>query len=219
MVIYYNIDHSSVLEEKKIVANLTKKRTVPSGIRIMNVGKEYDNKIVALSDINLEITKGEILTILGPNGAGKSTLINILTNQIAASTGYAKVGPFMIHSELFIDAYYVQRLIGICSQFDYLFEELTVYESLHLYCRLRGIKENKINEYISDKLISVGLEEKANERISSLSGGMKRRLSICISTIGEPFIIFMDEPTTGLDPNNRRKIWKLINVIIINIVT
>jgi ABC-type multidrug transport system ATPase subunit len=185
----------------------------------MNVGKEFENGICALTDINLEITKGEILTILGPNGAGKSTLINILTNQISSTTGYGKVGPFIIHSELFIDAHYVQRLIGICSQFDYLFEEFTVYESLHLYSRLRGIKENKIDEYINQKLISVGLENKINERISNLSGGMKRRLSICISTLGEPFIIFMDEPTTGLDPNNRRKIWKLINVLYINQVS
>jgi ABC-type multidrug transport system ATPase subunit len=201
------------------VACLTKKRTVPSGIRIMNLGKEYDNGTCALTDINLEITKGEILTILGPNGAGKSTLINILTNQISSTSGFAKVGPFSIHSELFIDAHYVQRLIGICSQFDYLFEEFTVYESLHLFARLRGINENTIDEYIDRKLISVGLENKSSEKISKLSGGMKRRLSICISTLGEPFIIFMDEPTTGLDPNNRRKIWKLINVDYIKIVS
>lgn len=180
----------------------------------MSISKEYENGTIALKDVNLEILKGEILTILGPNGAGKSTLINILTNQIASSSGFAKVGPFMIHSDLFLDAHYVQRLIGICSQYDYLFEEFTVYETLHLYSKLRGIKENKIDNYIKEKLVSVGLENKINERVGRLSGGMKRRLSICISTIGEPFIIFMDEPTTGLDPNNRRKIWKLINVYI-----
>jgi ABC-type multidrug transport system ATPase subunit len=177
----------------------------------MSIGKTYKIN-PALADVNMEVTKGEIITILGPNGAGKSTLINILTGQLSSSTGYAKVGPFIIHNDLFIDANYVKRLIGVCSQFDYLWDELTVYETLHMYARLRGISATKVNEYIEEKLLSVNLDKKKNERVSSLSGGMKRRLSICISTLGEPFIIFMDEPTTGLDPNNRRKIWKLINV-------
>jgi ABC-type transporter Mla maintaining outer membrane lipid asymmetry ATPase subunit MlaF len=209
-------DDISVNNEKKHVANLNKKRTIPSGIRIMSLGKTYKTDPV-LVDINMEITKGEIVTILGPNGAGKSTLLNILTGQLASSTGYAKVGPFMIHNDLFIDANYLRRIIGVCSQHDYLWDELTVSEILHMYSRLRGISKSKIDEYVKDKLLSVNLDKKSDERVSSLSGGMKRRLSICISTLGEPFIIFMDEPTTGLDPNNRRKIWKLINVFILNI--
>lgn len=162
----------------------------------------------------MEITKGEIVTILGPNGAGKSTLINILTSQLSASEGYAKLGPFIIHQELITDNLYVKRLIGICSQFDYLWEELTVKETLLMYSRLRGIKEHKIEKYVEEKILDVNLEKKKNDFVSTLSGGMKRRLSICISTLGEPSVIFMDEPTTGLDPNNRRKIWQLINVLI-----
>jgi ABC-type multidrug transport system ATPase subunit len=177
----------------------------------MSIGKTYKSE-PALSDINMEITKGEIITILGPNGAGKSTLLNILTGQLSSSTGYAKVGPFMIHNDLFIDASYLRRIIGVCSQFDYLWDELNVYETLSMYSRLRGISNPKLDEYVKEKLVSVNLEKKAYEKVSSLSGGMRRRLSICIATLGEPFILFMDEPTTGLDPNNRRKIWKLINV-------
>jgi ABC-type multidrug transport system ATPase subunit len=205
--------HISVVREKTEVAKLNKRRAVPSGIRIMCVGKTYQNNLKALSDVNIEITKNELITILGPNGAGKSTLINILTSQIASTNGYAKVGPFTIHSELFLDAIYVKRLIGICSQFDYLWEDLTVSETLILYSRLRGIKETRISTYVDEKIVSVGLEKKKNELVSKLSGGMRRRLSICIATLGEPLIIIMDEPTTGLDPNNRRKIWKLINSI------
>jgi ABC-type multidrug transport system ATPase subunit len=182
----------------------------------MSIGKTY-KKDPALQDVNMEISKGEIITILGPNGAGKSTLLNILTGQLSSGSGYAKVGPFMIHNDMFIDMNYIKRLIGVCSQYDYLWDELTVYETIYLYSRLRGISMSKIEEYITDKLVSVNLEKKRNERVNSLSGGMKRRLSICISTLGEPFIIFMDEPTTGLDPINRRKIWKLINVKVFKI--
>ena len=206
-------NHVSVNIEKKNVAMLNKKRGIPNGIRVMAVGKKYENDFEALFDVNLEINKGEVFTILGPNGAGKSTLINILTSQMAGTHGYAKVGPFSIHSDLFIDSIYVKRLIGICSQFDYLWEELTIYETLFLYARLRGIKEHLIEHYIDDKIAEVGLEKKKNEQVSKLSGGMRRRLSICISTLGDPLIIFMDEPTSGLDPNNRRKIWNLINKI------
>jgi ABC-type multidrug transport system ATPase subunit len=206
-------NHISVTNEKKLVATLNKKGIVPNGIRIMSVSKKYPNGLKALNDINIEISKDEVFTILGPNGAGKSTLINILTSQISSSEGLAKVGPFMIHSDLFIDSIYLKRMIGICSQFDYFWEDLTVYETLYVYSRLRGISLNKIENYIDEKIFEVGLERKKFEKVSKLSGGMRRRLSICISTLGDPFIIFMDEPTSGLDPNNRRKIWKLINNI------
>jgi ABC-type multidrug transport system ATPase subunit len=206
-------NHYSVVEEKKIVANLNKRGSVPEGIRILSIEKVFPNGFQALSDVNIEICKGEIFTILGPNGAGKSTLINILTNQISSNEGFAKVGPFVIHSEMFLDSIYLKRIIGICSQNDYFWEELSVYEILYIYSKLRGISDIRISQYIEEKISEVGLENKKNERVSRLSGGMRRRLSICISTIGDPFIIFMDEPTSGLDPNNRRKIWQLINKI------
>lgn len=117
-------------------------------MRLLSISKEFDNGVKALTDINMEIFKDEIVTILGPNGAGKSTLINILTGQLSPSDGYAKIGPFMIHNEMFLDSIYVKRLIGICSQFDYLWEELTVRETLALYSRLRGKIHTNIKEYL-----------------------------------------------------------------------
>jgi len=176
--------------------------------------KIYGRKHIALEDINMEISKGELLTILGPNGAGKSTLINILIGQIGSSFGYAKIGPFIIHHELIVDSYYIKRLVGICSQFDFFWEELTVYETVYLFSRLRGIQEERIKEYIDQKILEVNLTKIKNEKVACLSGGMKRRLSICVSLLGDPSVIFMDEPTSGLDPLNRKKIWKLINVYI-----
>jgi len=138
-------------------------------------------------------------------------LLNILTCQIQATQGYAKLGPFIIKDDFTLDIEYVKRLVGICSQFDYLWDELSVYENLYYYSRLRGIKCSNIDQYILTKLKEVNLEDKIHSKAGKLSGGMRRRLSICISSLGDPYIIFMDEPTTGLDPNNRRNIWKLIN--------
>ena len=155
-----------------------------------------------------------MIAILGPNGAGKSTLINILIGQIGSSFGHSKIGPFIVHHELIVDSYYIKRLIGICSQFDSFWDELTVYETVYLFSRLRGIKDDRIKDYINKKLLEVNLLKKINEKVAKLSGGMKRRLSICISLLGDPSIIFMDEPSSGLDPINRKKIWKLINVCI-----
>jgi len=191
---------------------------VPKGIRLLCESKIYNKKIVALDDINLEIRKGELLTVLGSNGSGKSTLINILTGQISNSFGHAKIGPFIIHHELIVDSYYIKRLVGICGQADSFWEELTVFETIYLFSRLRGIKEERIKEYITEKILEVNLMKKKDEKVGNLSGGMKRRLSICISLIGDPTVILMDEPTTGLDPINRKKIWKLINVKLINIL-
>jgi len=207
------------LKEKLDVSENSKKRSVPNGIRILCESKFYNKKHIALEDINLEISKGELLTILGPNGAGKSTLINILIGQIGSSFGHAKIGPFIIHHELIIDSFYIKRLVGICSQFDSFWEDLTVYETIFLFSRLRGIKEERIREYIDQKILEVNLMKKKNEKVGSLSGGMKRRLSICVSLLGDPSVIFMDEPTSGLDPINRKKIWKLINVSIYYIFT
>lgn len=207
------------MKEKLDVSENSKKRSVPNGIRILCESKFYNKKHIALEDINLEISKGELLTILGPNGAGKSTLINILIGQIGSSFGHAKIGPFIIHHELIIDSFYIKRLVGICSQFDSFWEDLTVYETIFLFSRLRGIKEERIREYIDQKILEVNLMKKKNEKVGSLSGGMKRRLSICVSLLGDPSVIFMDEPTSGLDPINRKKIWKLINVSIYYIFT
>lgn len=206
------IGHKSVIREKLSTAKQSKKRSLPSGIRILSESKIYNKKHIALEDINLEINKGELITILGPNGAGKSTLINILIGQIGCSFGHAKIGPFIIHHELIVDSYYIKRLIGICSQFDSFWDELTVYETMYLFSRLRGIKEDRLKDYIDHKILEVNLVKKKFEKVGNLSGGMKRRLSICISMLGDPTVIFMDEPTSGLDPINRKKIWRLINV-------
>ena len=202
----------SVIEEKKKIALLHRKRQPPNGIRILQINRKYKNNngeiIEAINDINLDILKGESFALLGPNGSGKTTLINLLSCQLKANKGYAKIGPFIIHSEMFIDSLYIKKMIGVCSQFDLFWEEMTVMETISFFAYLKGVILQKT---IYDKIIEFGLNGKENERINCLSGGMRRRVSLLISTLGDPYILYLDEPTTGLDPVNKRKIWKIIN--------
>ena len=204
----------SVINEKKKIALLHRRRQPPNGIRILSLSKKFKNNsneiIEAINDINIDIQKGESFGLLGPNGAGKTTLINLLSCQIKANKGYAKIGPFIIHSEMFIDSLYIQRMIGVCCQFDLFWEEMTVLEIISFFGRLKGI--NYI-EKIQEKITLFGLNGKQKEYVSQLSGGMRRRLSLLISILGDPFILYLDEPTTGLDPVNRRKIWKIIDML------
>ncbi len=109
---------------------------------------------------------------------------------------------------MFIDSLYIKKMIGVCSQFDLFWEEMTVLETISFFAYLKGVILQKI---IYDKIIEFGLNGKENERINRLSGGMRRRVSLLISTLGDPYILYLDEPTTGLDPVNKRKIWKIIN--------
>mmetsp|Transcript_34316 Transcript_34316/g.33929 ORF Transcript_34316/g.33929 Transcript_34316/m.33929 type:complete len:164 (-) Transcript_34316:339-830(-) len=104
----------------------------------------------------------------------------------------------------------IRKDLGIVPQFDILWERMTVEEHLRLFCHLKEIPEKLINNMIKSTLIDVGLQNQADNEVRTLSGGMKRRLSIAISGLGNPKIIIMDEPTTGLDPVSRRKVWELI---------
>lgn len=144
--------------------------------------------------------------MLGHNGAGKSTLINILTGILGASAGTANVCGLDLGQNIAE----VQRLIGLVPQFDILWGELTAGEHLRLFAKLRGVPESDIPALIKQKLAEVNLGNVENSLVRTFSGGMKRRLSVAMGGIGNPKIIIMDEPTTGMDPVNKRSVWKLI---------
>ena len=200
-----------------------------NGISIIGASKDYylnktffcQSKTVlhALKPTYLHIPFGELFTLLGHNGAGKSTLLNILTGNLSPTGGNAKIGSADLSTGLY-------SLIGLCPQHDILWDELTAREHIQLYCKLRSkllsynnidYKEEVINDVITDKLTSVNLLNVADDRVGTYSGGMKRRLSILLSTIGNQKVIFLDEPTTGLDPVNRRFIWKMIQELKSNL--
>lgn len=185
-----------------------------NGISIKGLGKVFKAKtfcksksdIHAVNSFSLEINNKELLAVLGHNGAGKSTLINILTGLTSCSYGTAKVFGFDINEEMGE----IRKILGVCPQHDILWNELTAKEHLILFSMLKHVPYEKALTEAEEKLIQVKLIHVQNRYVGTFSGGMKRRLSVAISGVGNPKIIILDEPTTGMDPINRRSAWKLI---------
>ncbi|KAJ3196136.1 hypothetical protein HK101_009969 [Irineochytrium annulatum] len=161
---------------------------------------------LAVKDVTFAAEEGLIFGLLGPNGAGKTTLISILTGLYEASSGNAQLAGFNYKTES--DSVY--KVIGVCPQFDILWDELTVGEHLYFYARLKGIDAKDEKECVRKALANVSLSSLETRLTKGLSGGEKRRLSIAIALIGDPSVVFLDEPTTGLDPEVRRLIWNII---------
>ena len=187
---------------------------IESGISIKGLGKVFKSNsccrgsedIHAVNDFSLEIYNRELLTILGHNGAGKSTLINILTGISSSSYGSATIFGFDINE----DMREIRKILGVCPQHDILWNELTAREHLILFARLKEIPYKEAMRDADEKLMQVKLSHVKNRLVGTFSGGMKRRLSVAISGVGNPKLIILDEPTTGMDPINRRSAWKLI---------
>ena len=173
-----------------------------------------------------EIKKNELFCLLGPNGAGKTTTINMLVGNLPPTSGQALQYGHSVCSPAGMRA--TRKIIGVCPQFDVQWGQLSAYEHLKLFGTLKGIDAEALNAEIKTRLDEVGLsykepwlcgtaEEKAaakvgfGSRVSTFSGGEKRRLSVAMALMGEPKIIYLDEPTTGMDPISRREVWNLIN--------
>ncbi|RLN68519.1 hypothetical protein BBJ29_003872 [Phytophthora kernoviae] len=174
---------------------------------IRNLRQQYGHGgKVALDDLCLSISKGECFGYLGINGAGKSTTMKVLTGEIAPTNGFVTLGGY----DLSKDRDKARRVVGYCPQFDSLHDLLTVEEQLELYARLKGIPSDRVKMAVDKKIEEVGLEEYRTKLTRGLSGGNKRKLSTAIALIGSPSIIFLDEPSTGVDPSSRRKMWDVI---------
>ena len=202
--------------ERDKVLQLERDGTTVNGIRILGIDKTFQlgickkRQLHALKNVYMEIERGELLALLGHNGAGKSTLINILTGILGCNSGTAKICGLDLTNNISE----IQRIIGLVPQFDILWGELTAGEHLSLFAELKGISRSEIPALIKQKLAEVNLEKQENALVRTFSGGMKRRLSVAIGGIGNPKIVIMDEPTTGMDPINKRMVWKLISVIL-----
>lgn len=177
-------------------------------IRIKNLQKNYD-KTRALSGIDLTLSKGELFAYLEPNGAGKTTTIRILTGLTKLTQGTAVLNGHDIRTESLA----AKRQCGLVPQHINLDSELTVYENLDIHGRLFGMsvlqRKTRINELIG----YVNLSDRAKSLVKQLSGGLKRRVMIARALLHQPNILFMDEPTVGLDADIRRRIWSLIKKI------
>ena len=206
----------TVLDEYNKIKNAENNNVFLDGLRIVGASKTYNlshgKKLKALENVFLDVSRGELLSLLGHNGAGKTTLINALCGNISITNGYAIINDINITDEN-IKSKYKRQLIGLCPQHDILWEELTPYEHIELYSYIRNYVKSDIQEIVKIKMKEVNLEHVTNDKVSTFSGGMKRRISILLSTIGNPNVVFLDEPSTGLDPVNRRFIWNMIKEI------
>ena len=177
-------------------------------IKIENLSKIYGRK-KALDSISLNINKGDIFGVLGPNGAGKTTLISIVTTLIYPTSGKVVVGGYDISK----DGKDVRKMIGVVFQDFLLDEDLTAFDNLDIHARLYKINNEERIQTIDKFLKVVDLYEERNNKVSTFSGGMKRRLEIARGLMNHTSILFLDEPTLGLDPIAKRNVWKYIKDI------
>jgi ABC-2 type transport system ATP-binding protein len=164
----------------------------------------------AVDAIDLTVTEGEIFGVLGPNGAGKTTMLNMLATLLTIDGGEAKIFGYDVRTQ----HHEVRQLIGVTGQFASVDENLTGRENLWLFGRLQGLSSKKAHGIGDDLLAQFDLTEAANRPISQFSGGMRRRLDLAASLITRPAVIFLDEPTTGLDPRNRSQMWDTIRDLV-----
>ena len=182
-------------------------------VRVVNLQKKFTSclpcgskEVNAVNGVSFVVEYGEIFCLLGHNGAGKTTTINMLTGLFDPSDGGASICGYDVLTEM--DS--VRKNLGVCPQHDILWNELTPYEHLHLFSTLKGVKKEDVNSSIDKLLEQVNLSHVRSSQVGTFSGGMKRRLSVAISAIGNPKVIYFDEPSTGLDPVSRAQLWKLI---------
>jgi oleandomycin transport system ATP-binding protein len=168
--------------------------------------KNY-GKTMALAGLDLAVPAGQVLGLLGPNGAGKTTAVRILCTLLRPDSGSARVGGFDVAAQ----PDQVRALIGLTGQYAAVDEDLTGQENLVLIGRLLGLSRAETRRRASELLDRFGLAEAARRLVKTYSGGMRRRLDLTASLIGRPRVLFLDEPTTGLDPAGRNGVWDLIS--------
>lgn len=172
-------------------------------IQVKGLKKSYKQHQV-LKGVDFEVEKGSIFALLGSNGAGKTTVVKILTTLLKADGGAAAINGLDVAS----NPDHVRQVISLTGQFAAVDEILTGRENLIMIAKLRYLKDPR--QVAEDLLKRFGLTDAADRRVATYSGGMRRRLDIALSLVGKPQIIFLDEPTTGLDPEARIEVWKVV---------
>ena len=166
-----------------------------------NLAKSYGD-FTAVKGITFDIKEGEIFSLLGPNGAGKTTTISMLSTLYAPTSGDATIGGHSVTK----DPMAVKRVIGVVPQDLALYEDLTAKENLVFWGQMYGLGGKSLNSRVDEVLEQIGLTDKAKNRVKTYSGGMKRRVNIGVGLLHKPRLLFMDEPTVGIDPQSRRAI-------------
>ncbi|MEQ4207356.1 ATP-binding cassette domain-containing protein [Actinopolymorpha sp. B9G3] len=188
---------------------MTRSAIAASGLR-----KAYKDKIV-LDGIDLDVAAGTIFSLLGPNGAGKTTTVNVLSTLMKADGGTVRVAGHDVATETKA----VRAAIGVTGQFAAVDDLLTGQENLQLMADLKRLGSGESKRVVTDLLERFDLTESAQKMAATYSGGMRRKLDLAMTLVGKPRIIFLDEPTTGLDPRSRRTMWDTIRLLVAEGVT
>ncbi|MFE3441587.1 ATP-binding cassette domain-containing protein [Nocardia sp. NPDC059180] len=185
-----------------------------SAIAVSGLRKNYGDKVV-LDGIDLDVGTGTVFSLLGPNGAGKTTTVNVLSTLLEPDGGSVRVAGHDVVSE----AKAVRAAIGVTGQFAAVDELLTGQENLQLMVDLKGFSAKDGKRTVAELLERFDLTEAAAKPASTYSGGMRRKLDLAMTLVGNPQIIFLDEPTTGLDPRSRRTMWSIVSDLVADGVT
>jgi ABC-2 type transport system ATP-binding protein len=185
-----------------------------SAIAVSGLRKAFGDKTV-LDGIDLEVGTGTVFSLLGPNGAGKTTTVNVLTTLMKADSGTVRVAGHDVATETKA----VRAAIGVTGQFAAVDELLTGQENLQLMADLKHLDSAEAGPLVTDLLKRFDLAESAQKLVATYSGGMRRKLDLAMTLVGNPRIIFLDEPTTGLDPRSRRTMWEIIRELVADGVT
>ncbi|MBV6449760.1 MAG: Daunorubicin/doxorubicin resistance ATP-binding protein DrrA [Anaerolineales bacterium] len=174
---------------------------MPAILESQNLVKKYGD-FTAVKGVTFDIKEGEIFSLLGPNGAGKTTTISMLSTLYTPTSGDATIGGHSITK----DPMAVKQVIGVVPQDLALYEDLTAKENLVFWGQMYGLGGKSLNSRVDEVLNQIGLADKAKNRVKTYSGGMKRRVNIGVGLLHKPRLLFMDEPTVGIDPQSRRAI-------------
>jgi ABC-2 type transport system ATP-binding protein len=185
-----------------------------TAIRATGLRKSYGDNVV-LDGIDLEVATGSVFALLGPNGAGKTTTVHMLTTMLTPDAGEVEVGGHDLRS----DREGVRREIGVTGQFSAVDNLLTGQENLQLMADLNHLPREEGRRRIADLLDRFDLGELAGRMVATYSGGEKRRLDLAMTLVGDPRIVFLDEPTTGLDPRGRRTMWDIVRGLVADGIT
>ena len=180
-----------------------------AGIVAEGLVKSFDD-VRALGGVDLVAPEGSVLGLLGPNGAGKTTAVRILTTLLKPDSGRATVGGY----DVLRDASEVRSIIGLTGQYAAVDELLSGRENLYMIGRLLGLEKTRARNRADELLATFDLTDAAKKVVKQYSGGMRRRLDLAASLVGEPRFLFLDEPTTGLDPRSRRQVWSMIGGLV-----
>jgi len=207
------VEDDDVAAERELIHN--RQMTVlqqDNNLIIKDLVKDYNGSFRAVDHLCLGVRRGECFGLLGINGAGKTTTFKMLTGDVEVTQGDAYLDGYSIRRNLKA----VQRRLGYCPQFDAIIEEMTGRETLKMFANLRGIPRRSIGTVIEDLTDKLLLRDHIDKQVKQMSGGNKRKLSTAVALIGDPRIIFLDEPTTGMDPVARRQLWDTIELVRAN---